>query len=242
VARPCCSIATSWLQRATRNFDCPSRVSPRCPSWARAFFCLVRPALAWPAIRRMTDFMTQQVLVQAIRVQPFRCGLDLYMRAITRPGPLGGMRGHACADGIQLHVAAQLHEVSISVDMNGFESPLKNMSDEPMALVEYTRIDPVHVPHRPRQVCAPCVKDKMIVIAHQTVGQNLGIESQHRLGNNVQQRAPVFVILENKFTSIASGGHMVDRAFKFDSERPRHSPSIECAPNSSRPPCLRFTR
>ena len=60
---------------------------------------------------------------------------------------------------------------------------------------------------------------EVVMVAHQAIGQGLGIEARQRLGHDLQQRVPVVVIDEGRLAPITAGSDVIDSARKFDAQR-----------------------
>lgn len=88
--------------------------------------------------------------------------------------------------------------------------------------IEHLRVHTVDMPHQPRKIRLPGVKHEVIVIAHQAVGQHLGIEVQHALGHDRQQGFAVGIVHEDRLAPVASGSDVTDHAGEFDAERSGH--------------------
>jgi hypothetical protein len=96
-----------------------------------------------------------------------------------------------------------------------------------MAPVVGLREDAVHVPHQPRQVAFARVQHQVIVVAHQAVGQHLGIEAVHGLADDPQLRGAVRIVLVDGLPPVAAGGDVVDGAGELDAQGARHGPSVQ---------------
>lgn len=88
-----------------------------------------------------------------------------------------------------------------------------------MATVVGLRIDPIDLPHQRRQIGSPRTEYKMIVIAHQTIRQRQGVETQEHLAHHIEQQSPVAVVLEDRLAPVTPRGDVIHRAGKFDAKR-----------------------
>ena len=60
------------------------------------------------------------------------------------------------------------------------------------------------------------VQHKLVVVTHQPVGQQLGVEAVHRLGKHRQKCMSIPVVNKGLFASVASRSNVVDRSGEFD--------------------------
>ena len=96
-----------------------------------------------------------------------------------------------------------------------------------MALVEALGVDTVDMPHQPRQIRRPCVQHQVEVVAHQTVGQHLGIKTICCPGDDVQLGLPIRVVSVDRFAPVTPRGDVVDGIWEFDSQRAAHGLMLE---------------
>ena len=69
------------------------------------------------------------------------------------------------------------------------------------------------------------MQDKVVVIAHQAIGQHLRIKALQALRHDTQQRHPVFVIREDALTPVSARCHMVDSTRELNSQWAHHQDS-----------------
>ncbi len=58
---------------------------------------------------------------------------------------------------------------------------MEQMSDFVVPAIEGLGVDPVDVTHQQGEIGLPGVQDEVVVIAHQAIGQSLGVEARERL-------------------------------------------------------------
>jgi len=63
---------------------------------------------------------------------------------------------------------------------------------------------------------------QVIVVVHQTVGVAEPVKAVDDLAEGLQEGFAIPIVIEDVFSGVASGRHMVDRTVKFDSERTSH--------------------
>lgn len=73
-----------------------------------------------------------------------------------------------------------------------------------MPAVELLRVHAVEVAHQARQVVLLSLQYQVVVVAHQAVGQHLGIEAVHRLGEDVELGDPVRVVAVDRLASVTA--------------------------------------
>jgi len=83
--------------------------------------------------------------------------------------------------------------------------------------VELLGIDPVEVPHRPRQLPHRGREQKMVVVIHQAIGIDLYLPEPGDLGEQVEKTLPPFVFQEDITAGLATVHDMVERPGVFDS-------------------------
>ena len=71
-----------------------------------------------------------------------------------------------------------------------FEPSLEQMTDQTVAPVEGLGVDAVEVPHQSRQLPRVRPHDEVILVAHQAVGQDIGVEARQRRGEYVELTLP----------------------------------------------------
>ena len=66
----------------------------------------------------------------------------------------------------------------------------------------------------------------MVMIAHQTIGQDLSIEAGERLGDDLKQSAPVLVIDEDRLVPLSTSSDVKDGAGEFYAQRSGHAGTL----------------
>ena len=62
------------------------------------------------------------------------------------------------------------------------------------------------------------VQHKLVVVTHQPVGQQLGVEAVHRLGKHRQKCMSIPVVNKDRFAPVASRSNVVERTGELDSQ------------------------
>ena len=70
------------------------------------------------------------------------------------------------------------------------------------------------------------MQHEVVVIAHQAIGQGLGIETRQRLGYDLQQSVPVLVIDEDWLAPVTAGSDVIDSTREFDTQRTGHAGTL----------------
>ena len=132
-------------------------------------------------------------------------------------------------------IPANCHGVSsiqyLGLDVRQSQGPAPAERSEPVCAAEraaagcpqggtnhcaYTPFKPVT--QQARQLGPVHVQHKLAVLAHQAVGQHLGVAAVHRLGNQGQQCMSIPVVNKGQFAPVASRSNVVDRSGGFDSQ------------------------
>ena len=88
--------------------------------------------------------------------------------------------------------------------------------------VERLRVDAVQVPHQQRQVRQSRVQHEVIVVAHQAIGQYLGIKTGQPRRHHTQQRVAIHVVHKDQLAPVAARCNVVDHAGELDAKRAGH--------------------
>jgi hypothetical protein len=123
---------------------------------------------------------------------------------------------------VEFDIPAQFQQISIPIDQHRFEAPLEQMPHLTVPSIERLRVHAIDVAHQQRQVGLPRVKHEVIVIAHQAIGQHLGVETLRRLGQCGETLVAIHIVPEDGFAPVAARGHVIDGAGEFNAEGARH--------------------
>jgi len=85
-----------------------------------------------------------------------------------------------------------------------------------MTAIRDLRVYPVQVTHSLRQVAVRRFNHEVIVVGHDAAGMANPIVAGHRLGQYIQKRLAVRVVLVDRLAPITPGGDMVEGAGKRD--------------------------
>src|SRR3972149_40239 len=86
-------------------------------------------------------------------------------------------------------------------------------------------VEAVEMAHSLREVSLRCFDYQVIVVVHQTVGVAQPVKTVDHLAHDLQERFAIAIVIEDIFSGVTSGGHMVNRTVKFHSERTSHDTS-----------------
>jgi hypothetical protein len=75
--------------------------------------------------------------------------------------------------------------------------------------IDLLRVNPVQLPHPSREVAIWGLNEKVIVVPHQTVSMTKPVETVDYAPQDRQKGLAVFVIKEDRFPSVATGGNVV---------------------------------
>jgi len=87
-----------------------------------------------------------------------------------------------------------------------------------MATIKILRVDTTELSHPARQVRLRCFYLKMIVIAHQTPGMANPVTGIAYINRQRQKSGSICIGFDYRFTAIAAGCDVVERALEFQSK------------------------
>ncbi len=96
------------------------------------------------------------------------------------------------------------------------------MPEQVVPPVKCLRVDPVNIPHQPRQVRRAGMQHQVVVVAHHAIGQNLRVEAIHRVGDDVEVSEPVIVVTIDWLAAVTTRGDVVDGTGEFDAQGAGH--------------------
>jgi hypothetical protein len=102
-------------------------------------------------------------------------------------------------------------------------------------MVEPLGIDAVELPHPFGQVRVRRLHEQVIVVGHQTVGVPPPVEALANIGKQTQEHTPVAVIAIDILTRVTARGHVVQSAWKLESQRADHAPTLARREQKARP-------
>jgi hypothetical protein len=82
------------------------------------------------------------------------------------------MLGEVGCDGVQMDVAADLHEMGIGVDRNGCVSAPEQGTVSVVAKIEHARELASKIPHAVGEVASPAQQQQVIMVAEKAVAVN----------------------------------------------------------------------
>ena len=88
-------------------------------------------------------------------------------------------------------------------------------SDASMPPVKGLRVDTVDLTHQTREVGAPRVNNKMVMVIHQAISERDGVKALHRLGGDIQKTLTVCIVFEYVFAPVSTRSHVIDCAGEF---------------------------
>jgi len=85
-----------------------------------------------------------------------------------------------------------------------------------MEPVKLLGIDPIEMPHRPRQPSRRGTEQEMVVVIHQAIGKDLNLPEPGDVGEQIEKALPVFVLQEDVTAAWATVHDVIERAGVFD--------------------------
>lgn len=107
-------------------------------------------------------------------------------------------------------------KLGVPIDQDAFETSLEEMSDAAMTAIRELRVHAVQVTHSLRQVAVRRLDREMIVVGHEAVGMTNPVAARHGLGQYIQKRLAVGVVLVDRLAPITPGGDVAQGAGKLD--------------------------
>ena len=143
-------------------------------------------------------------------------------RQVAGPFPFFRLLYHFCPDRVQDDISADLEEVAVFLDKDGFVPSLKQMTCPTVAFVEELGIDAVQLSHAEGEIAVRGLDEKVEVIGHEAVGVADPIVALINVLEDVQEVPAVGVVLENRLFLIAPGGNVINGAWIFDAKGTGH--------------------
>ena len=122
-----------------------------------------------------------------------------------------------CSHRIEHHITADLQEVAVFLNEDGFKPSLKDVTNPPMSLVKFLGINAIKLSHSLRQVSIRGFDDQVIVIVHQAIGVANPVEALVNVSESAEKQFAVAIFLKNGFTIISSRCDVVKRSVILDS-------------------------
>lgn len=109
---------------------------------------------------------------QPLNIQPRWRRHLLDARSIIAPDPIACLSNQARPHRIEHNVPAQLQQVGLLLNENGFVTPLKDMTNPTVTPIQRLRIHPVQLPHTAGEIAIRRFHEQMTVVAHRTVSMH----------------------------------------------------------------------
>ena len=100
------------------------------------------------------------------------------------------------------------------------------MAHPAMAAVAGLGVHAIELAHAFGQIAIRRLHQKMVVVVHQTPGIAEPVELVDDLTQCLEKSLPIQVVVKNVFAPIASGGDVIERIGKFNTEGARHGGRI----------------
>ncbi len=96
-----------------------------------------------------------------------------------------------------------------------------------MPAVEGLRVDPVQLPHAPRQGRFGRLDHQVIMIARQAIGEAQPVGALANVSEDTQEGGSIVFVEIDVLARVGTGGHVLQRACIFQAERAGHEGSLE---------------
>ena len=109
------------------------------------------------------------------------------------------------------------------LDKDGFITTLKQMPSKLVPTIDPLRIHAIELSHPLRQTGFWGLHYEVVVVSHLAIGMAAPIELLADILEYREPLRPVVFVKVDVLTTIATRGHMVEAASKFDTERSGHA-------------------
>lgn len=174
------------------------------------------------ATRRMLRHLAVSCAAIDARLHIFDSGVY----PVAAPWPIPRMLDPVGPHRAQVDVTTRFQKVGIANHHDGVKPPLKQMADLPVPPDEGLRVHDIDMPHQPRRTGLLCLQHEVVVIAHQAIGKQDGVDPIQPL-LDYRQTTPRGRYRLRRF---ARAGHhakcLVDSVFELESGRTEHRASV----------------
>lgn len=150
--------------------------------------------------------------------QPRRRRRQPQVGAATRPRPVRRSGYQAGGHRVALDVTAQRHQIAVAINQYRLEAPLEQMTDEAVAPIEGLGVNAVEVPHQPLQLPQVRLHHQVITVAHQAIGQDIGVELRQRLAKHVEPTLAASIVPVDRLATVAARDEVINGAWEFDAQ------------------------
>ena len=145
------------------------------------------------------------------------------VRAVAGPFPVAGCLHHVRPDGVQVDVSTGFQKVVVAIHMHCLEAAFQQVAVPVVSSIESLAVGRVDAMHHLREIREPGLENKVIVVAHQAVGQDASIASSEYLGNETHHRRPIVVVRKYGGLLDAASGDVEQGAWIGEAEWVRHA-------------------
>ena len=124
---------------------------------------------------------------------------------------------------IEMDVAAEFHQVRVSLHQRRLVTPLQQVADTVMRTIERLRVSAIELAHGAAEIRLQCLDEEMVVIVHQNVRVQQEAVLPDGVGQHRQEAVTIGIATEDRLTLVAARGDVVEGAGELDSERACHT-------------------
>lgn len=108
--------------------------------------------------------------------------------------------------------------MTVFLNKDAFKPALEEVADPQMTFVEELGIDAIELSHAKRKVAVRGFDEKVIVVAHETVGMTCPVVAFIDVLEGIEKVLAVLIVLKDEFLFVSAGGDMVHSAWVFYAE------------------------
>jgi len=125
-----------------------------------------------------------------------------------------------------MHITTQPRQIIALLHQKALVAPLKQMATRAMPPIKINRVGNQQPMHPLPQIGPTRFRHQVKMVAHQNKAQNRRIKTLRRLVKHFHKASAIPLIVTYQLTRIAPRAQVIDRAFKFYAQRPRHAPHM----------------
>ena len=96
-----------------------------------------------------------------------------------------------------MNIAGERQQVAIGLDENRFIASSKERAIGMMEAIVALGIEPVHMPHAPREVAAGRVDQQMVMVVHEAIGVDFESKALAGFCQRLQKRPVILVLVKD---------------------------------------------
>jgi hypothetical protein len=122
-----------------------------------------------------------------------------------------------------MDVSGDFLQIVVFIDQEGMVTTLIKMTRATMPPIEPGRVGDIEVPHELLEISPRGFHQQMKVVAHQDVGEDLGLVDVRRASQQIEKGKAVGIGAKDILSVIAATGYMIIGILELDSKWPCHT-------------------